>query len=231
MNLVAETGVPWVRARTGAMGGAGGPGPLTALGVLAGMRTVARRIFDAPSLAGRRVLVLGAGAVGGPLIELLLAENAEVLVSDVDPEALRRLPRTGGVTFVPDDEVWDTPCDVLAPCALGGVLGARTISRLRCRAVVGAANRPLATPGDAVRLHAREILYAPDFVVNAGGAVGITGMESFGWSREEAEERVLGIGDTLARVLDLAEAEGWSPDEAARELARRRLDAVTPPRA
>jgi leucine dehydrogenase len=124
---------------------------------------------------------------------------------------------------VAPESVYDTPCDLFSPCALGGVLNEVTIPRLRCRAVAGAANNQLAAPEDAERLRARGILYAPDFVASLGGSVAITGIEALGWSRERAEEEVRRIGDTLRQVFARAEAERITTDEAARRIALDRL--------
>ena len=225
MDIIAETGAPYVFSRTPAHGGAGGSGTWTALGVFAAMGSACQRLFGNPSLSGRRVLVQGAGSVGGPLIARLVEAGAAVSVSDVAPDATRRLSDLPGLAFVPPEEVFQTPCDLFAPCALGAVLNADTIPLLRCRTVVGAANNQLATPEDAERLRDRGILYAPDFVVNAGGATAITGMEAMGWSAERAEQEVLGIAATLSRVFALAEAEGITTDAAARRLAEERLRA------
>ena len=167
----------------------------------------------------------GVGSVGRSLLERLTAAGARVSFTDVDPSA-RRLSETAGAEFVAPEKIFTTPCDLFAPCALGAILNEETIPRLRCRAVVGAANNQLAGPQDAERLRDAGILYAPDFVVNAGGAVAITGIESLGWPRERAEREVLAIADTLSRVLDLADAEGISTDAAARRYARLRLDAA-----
>jgi glutamate dehydrogenase/leucine dehydrogenase len=156
------------------------------------------------------------------LIERLAAAQARVSFTDLIPDACRGLPGE----FVAPGEILSTPCDIFAPCALGAVLNAETIPRLLCRAVVGAANNQLAEVEDAARLQSRGILYAPDFVVNAGGAIAITGIESLGWSTERAEREVRGIADTLSRVLDLAEAEGLTTEAAARRLADQRLDSA-----
>jgi leucine dehydrogenase len=223
MDVIGETGAPYVFARTPARGGAGGSGPATALGVFVALQAAAERALGSPSLAGRRVLVQGAGSVGGALIERLVAAGAEVVWSDVDPAALERFRDGLGLPFVSPESVYDTPCDLFSPCALGGVLNEATIPRLRCRAVAGAANNQLATSEDAERLRARGILYAPDFVVSLGGSVAITGIEAMGWSRERAEEEVGRIGDTLRKVFARAEAEGITTDEAARRIARDRL--------
>jgi leucine dehydrogenase len=187
------------------------------------MRTTFARLFGEPSLAGRKIVVQGAGSVGGELIGRLLAAGADVTFSDVEAGSVRRWRDERGLRYVEPDRVFDTACDVFSPCALGGVLEATTIPRLRARAVAGAANNQLAEPGDAERLRARGILYAPDFVINAGGAVGITGQESLGWSAEKARDEVLRIGETLARVYDLAEKSGITTDAAARRIAEERL--------
>jgi len=223
MDVISETGAPYIFSRTPAHGGAGDSSGWTALGVEAGLRTTCAKLFGAPSLSGRRIVVQGAGSVGGDLIERLLAAGADVAFSDVDPASVRRWRDERGVRFVEPERVLETPCDVFAPCALGGVLDAESIPRLRCRAVAGAANNQLGEAADAERLRARGILYAPDFVINAGGAIGITGQESLGWPEEKARREVLGIGATLAGVYDLAEAAGITTDAAARRIAEQRL--------
>jgi leucine dehydrogenase len=224
MDVISETGAPYVFSRTPAHGGAGNSSTWTALGVEAGLKTTCARLFGgATSLSGRRIVVQGAGSVGGELIERLLAAGAAVAFSDVDAASVRRWRDDRGVAFVDPGRVLESSCDVLAPCALGGVLDAVTIPRLQCRAVAGAANNQLAEPADAERLRDRGILYAPDFVINAGGAIGITGQESLGWPEEKARREVLRIGETLGHVYDLAEASGITTDAAARRIAEERL--------
>ncbi len=223
MDVIAETGAPFVFSRTAARGGAGGSGVFTALGVFAAMETACQRLFGDPSLAGRRVLVQGAGSVGAALIDRLVAEAAIVSFSDLDEGAVRRYREERELTFVTPEAVFDVECEIFAPCALGGALNATTIPRLRCRAVVGAANNQLATPEDAERLRARGILYAPDFAVNAGGAVGITGIEAMGWPVERAEREVRAIGATLRRIFEVADAAGITTDAAGRRIASERL--------
>jgi glutamate dehydrogenase/leucine dehydrogenase len=223
MDVISETGAPYVFSRTPAHGGVGDSGPWTSLGLFAAMEAACARVFGSPSVAGRRILVQGTGSVGGGLIARLSAAGAAVSFSDVLPAAVAKYREGLGFPFVAPEDVFAEPCDIFAPCALGGVLDARTIPLLACRAVVGAANNQLATPEDAGRLRARGILYAPDFVVNAGGAIGVTGQEALGWSEDRAREEVLRIGSTLARIFDLAEAAGVTPDAAARRLAEERL--------
>jgi len=223
MDLIAETGAPYVRARTPASGGAGDSAPATALGVFHAIQVSCETAFGDPSLRNRRVLVQGAGSVGGRLIARLQEAGATVLAADVDQAVLRRL---GDVEHLSAAEVYTTPCDVFAPCALGGVLNQQSIPLLRCRVIAGAANNQLAHPADAERLHARGILYAPDFVVNLGGAAAITGRETMGWSEDEANRQVINaIRSALHQVFRIAADEGISTTAAALRLAQARLAA------
>ncbi len=224
MDIIAETGAPYIFARTPGAGGAGNPGPFTALGVFTSIQVVVERLFGDAALVGRRITIQGVGSVGRELIELLQNAGAEVLFSDVDEAAVAHFCDEVGLQCFLPEEVYDSPCDIFAPCAVGGVLSEKTIPLLRCRAVAGAANNQLATPEDALRLQERKILYAPDFIANSGGAIAIIGMETRGWSRKEAEEKVTKtIKDNLSQVFELAETESVDTDEAARRLADRRL--------
>jgi glutamate dehydrogenase/leucine dehydrogenase len=224
MDVIAASGAPYIFGRTPAAGGSGDSGPPTAVGVLSGMRVTCARLFGDDALAGRRVLVQGAGSVGGPLIALLRGAGAEVLFSEVDEALTRHLRDELGLPSVPESDVYATECDVLAPCALGGILNAETIPRLRCRAVVGSANNQLATPEDAERLHARNILYAPDFAVNVGGAMALLGRELLAWSADETERRIAAtVTHVLRGVFARASDDGISTNAAAQALAERRL--------
>ena len=226
MDIIAETGAPYVFGRTPAAGGAGSSGPFTALGVFAGIQVACEHLFGEASLKGRRVLVQGAGSVGGSLIEWLRAAGAEVLFSEVDEDAIQRFRDELGLKFVPAEAVYTTDCDVFAPCALGGVLNRETIPQLRCRAVAGGANNQLASPEDAERLRARGILYAPDYVINVGGAMAILGLETQGWTQERAEKEVAeNVRRALRQVFELAATEGITTEAAARHIAEERLSA------
>jgi len=180
MDIIAETGAPYVFCRTPAAGGAGSPGPFTALGVFAGIQAACEHLFGETSLRGRRVLVQGAGDVGGNLIRYLCLAGAEVVFSEVDEGLIRRFRDELGLQFVPAEAVYTTECNIFAPCALGGVLNANTIPQLKCRAVGGGANNQLSGLKDAENLRARGILYAPDYVINVGGAMAILGLETLG---------------------------------------------------
>jgi len=226
MDIIAETGSPYIFGRTAAAGGADNPGPYTALGVFTSIEAVAKQALDTPTLEGKKVLVQGVGSVGRELVGLLRQAGAEILVSDVNEAAIDYFSNEAELETVPPDNVYERPCDIFVPCAVGAILNEETIPRLRCLAVAGAANNQLGTPDDAMRLQERNILYAPDFIANSGGAIAIIGMEVRSWSQEEAKERLVhAIKSNLSQAFKMAEAKGCSTDEAARRIAEKRLDA------
>lgn len=220
LDVVAET-CPWVYGTTG-RGGNSGRG--TARGGLHAIRATVEHLFGSPDLAGRSVLVQGAGSVGSVLARELAEAGAHVLVSDVDAA---RASATGCET-VPPERVFETEVDVYSPCAVGGTLNAESIPRLACRAIAGCANNQLAELEDAQRLHERGILYAPDYVVNAGGIIQLIGLVDEGWNEAQLEERLAGIGDTLRALFAEAETSGITPAEAAERLVARRLAEARP---
>ncbi len=215
LDVVAET-CPWVYGTTG-RGGNSGRG--TARGALHAVHATVEHVFGSPDLAGRTVLVQGAGAVGAVLARELAEGGARVLVSDVDES---RAAATG-YESVPVEAVLETEVDVYSPCAVGGTLNADSIPRLACRAIAGCANNQLAEPEDAERLHERGILYAPDYVVNAGGIIQLIGLEDEGWDEAQLQNGLARIGETLRTLFAEADAEGVTPNQAADRLVRRRL--------
>ena len=217
---VVRTQTPHVTGLPVEDGGSGDPSPATAVGVIAAMEVVSERAWGSSDLSRRRVAVQGAGKVGSALVRLLSEAGAAVTVADVDGDALDAIDSS--VSVVPPEEVVFSDCDILAPCALGSVLNPQTIPGLQCKAIVGAANNQLASPADADELDARDILYAPDFIVNAGGIINIS-EELNGYSWERARGRISGIGDTTATVLDLAERDRVSSHEAAVRFAQAQL--------
>ncbi|MGH8221665.1 MAG: Leu/Phe/Val dehydrogenase, partial [Woeseiaceae bacterium] len=166
MDIIATTGAPYILSRTPEAGGAGDPGPFTAHGVYTGIKLLCERVFGEDSMKRRKVLVQGAGDVGGSLIGLLREAGAEVLFSEVNEGLIQILRDKLGLRCVDPAAAYSTECDIFSPCALGGVLNADTIPQLKCRAVAGSANNQLERPEDAERLHSRGILYAPDYVIN-----------------------------------------------------------------
>jgi leucine dehydrogenase len=203
----------------------GDPSPMTALGVLEGIRACLRADGGDGDLAGVRVCVQGAGHTGSSLAAQLAQAGAEVLVADVDQSRAATLAaRILGHVIAPDDAV-SAECDVFAPCALGAVVNDETVPRLRCRIVAGSANNVLGEPRHGEELDARGVLYAPDYVVNAGGLVYLE-EEILGHDDATARERVLGVGAQVARVIEHARGSGISTARAATELAEQRLRAA-----
>lgn len=224
MDTIAETGAPYIFCRSLSAGGAGSPGPYTALGVYTAIQVTCESLFGDASLKGRRVLVQGAGSVGSNLIDKMLADDAEVIFSDVNEDTIQRLQNEYGLSYVRPDDIYETECDIFSPCALGGILNENSIPQLKCRAVVGGANNQLEDPGDAQRLQENGILYAPDYVVNVGGAMGVIGIETMGWSTQEAENQVIeSVRSSLGRIFEMNAIEGITTDEAAHRMADEHL--------
>lgn len=221
MDVIAlET--PWVTGVDPAAGGSGDPSPVTAIGVMAAMRAALRVLDGEPSFVGQRVAVQGAGHVGAHLVCDLVAAGASVVVADMNEKRAREVAAGIGANVVAAEHVLEEECDIVAPCALGAVLDAHTIAKLRCRAVCGAANNQLADEDVDDLLAARGILYAPDFVANAGGIINIA--EEFTcYSQDRALARAAGIEATMTAVLERARAEGRPPGRVAEAMARERL--------
>jgi leucine dehydrogenase len=222
MDVIGER-TPYVLGRSAAAGGSGDPAPPTAVGVFHGIRASLQHVFGSDDPSGRSVLIQGAGGVGSALADHLAAAKAIVLVADVDPARAQAIAaRAGGRTVAPA-LVADTECDVFSPCAVGGVLDAETAARLRCRIVAGSANNQLAAPEIAEAIHTRGILYAPDYVVNGGGVIGVIGIEELGWSAPELEAALVEIGDRLTEIYRRSEADGISTLAVADAMAAERL--------
>ncbi|MFW3172637.1 Glu/Leu/Phe/Val family dehydrogenase [Geodermatophilus sp. CPCC 206100] len=214
----------FAHGRSEANGGCGDSSVLTAYGVFQGMRAAAQHRWGKPSLAGRTVAVAGVGKVGSWLVDRLVDDGADVVVTDVDTAAVDRvLARHPGVDAAPDTAALvRTPSDVYAPCALGGALDDETVAVLEAEIVCGGANNQLASDGIADRLMDRGILYAPDYLVNAGGVIQVED-ERHGFSYPRAEAKAAGIFDVALRVFRTAEEQGVSPAVAADQLAEQRM--------
>jgi leucine dehydrogenase len=221
MTVIAES-TSHVSGLAQARGGSGDPSPYTALGVQAAVLASCERAFGSTSLKGRSVSVVGLGSVGLRLARLLARRGASLVVSDID-ERKRADADKLGARWLPPDRALVAEVDVLAPCALGGVLNEDTVPRLQAPVIAGAANNQLAADSVADLLARRDILWAPDFVANAGGIINISvELEPEGYDPRRARSRVQGIGDTLRAIYDAA-AGGITPLTAAMELARQRL--------
>jgi leucine dehydrogenase len=220
MRVIAErtghvAGLP--RSR----GGSGDPSPFTALGVEYAIRACCERVFGSGSLKNRVVCVVGLGHVGSRLAKRCGRAGAKLVLADIDKGKRRLAEQLGGRWLTPERAL-EAEAEILAPCALGGLLTDETVPRLRCQIIAGAANNQLADDRIADLLSAREILWAPDFVANAGGVINIA--EEVGkYDSATARRRVRGIADTLRATFDAAESTGVTPLTAAMELAARRL--------
>jgi leucine dehydrogenase len=206
-----------------APGEAGGdPAPMTALGVFLGIRAAVKFRLGRADLAGLTVAVQGAGGVGYHLCGMLAAAGARLKVADVLPQALERVCDEFKAAPVPAVQVLEEQADVLAPCALGAILDARSTRRLRVPVVAGAANNQLATPEDGEALRAAGILYAPDYVINAGGIISVA-REYYGGTEAQVIADIQGIPARLTEIFERARREGRAPNEVADRMARERL--------
>jgi leucine dehydrogenase len=222
MDLIGQH-TSYVFGKTPTAGGAGEAGRFTAMGVYYGILASADYVWGSRDLSERCVLVQGAGSVGGHLIRLLSEAGARVKFTDVDAERVGTYHQMSGTEFVELDAVYGEGCDIFAPCATGGILNPESIPQLRCRIIAGAANNQLSTSKDAAALTARNILYAPDFVINAGAAIALPALERMGWTEEQVDRRLQGIGDKLLEIFRLSEQERIATAEVARKLAKQRL--------
>ena len=208
----------------GLPGHVGDPAPHTAAGVFYGMKAATAHAFG-DWIDGLRVAVQGVGSVGYRLCRLLHKEGAELVVADVDEEALARVVDEFGAVVVDPEAIYDADVAIFAPCALGGVLDADTIPRLRARVVAGSANNQLATYEDGIRLHEAGIVYAPDFLVNAGGMLSVGGRIYGEDDPALIPPRIEGLYDQTAELLSKAQEAGLAPSVMALELAKERIAA------
>jgi len=223
MDVVARTN-RWTTGRSPENGGCGDSSVLTSFGVFQGMRAAAEHLWGTPSLRGRRVGVAGVGKVGHILVDHLVGDGAEVVITDVREESVARVRAAHpGVAVVADtDALIREPLDVYAPCALGGALSDDTVPVLAAKAVCGAANNQLAHPGVEKDLADRGILYAPDYVVNAGGVIQVAD-ELHGFDMDRARAKAAGIFDTTVEIFHRAASDGVPPAVAADRIAEQRM--------
>jgi leucine dehydrogenase len=210
---------------TGLAGRSGDPSPVTAYGTFRGIKACAKHRFGSDDLSGLTVAVQGVGHVGYYLCEHLAAEGARLVVTDLDEERVRRAVTEFGATAVGHDEIYGVEADVFAPCALGAVVNDETLPKFRFQVIAGAANNQLAEERHGRELTDRGILYAPDYVINAGGLINVYG-ELNGWTPERSKRKAGEIYDTLEQLFELAGEEGLPTNVAADRLAERRIQQV-----
>ncbi|WP_255192384.1 Leu/Phe/Val dehydrogenase [Natronobeatus ordinarius] len=209
---------------TGTSDGLGDPSPVTSRGVFAGVRASVETAYGTDDLSDRTVLVQGLGKVGSGLAERALEAGATVKVSDVDEAAVEAFAAAHDVGVVPPENVYEEPCDVFSPCAIGGVVNDETVPQLECDVVAGGANNILEDRAHAEQLRERGILYAPDYVLNAGGLITVA-TEYRGGTMDEALADADRIGDRLLDLFERAEDRGITPIEAADAYAEERIAA------
>ncbi|HEX3732050.1 MAG TPA: Glu/Leu/Phe/Val dehydrogenase dimerization domain-containing protein [Mycobacteriales bacterium] len=225
MDVVARE-CQYVTGRSPEHGGAGDSSVLTSFGTLQGMRAAAAHRWGSPDLVGKTVGVAGVGKVGRHLVERLIECGARVIASDIDSAVLTRVrERYPAVSIVDPETMIETEMDIYAPCALGGVLSKESAPRLRAAVICGAANNQLTHPDVAETLAERDVLYVPDYVVNAGGVIQVAD-EIEGFVFERARKRAERIFDTTARILATADEQAITPSMAADRLAERRMAEV-----
>ena len=207
------------------LGGSGDTSIMTGLGIYMGMKACAAHVWGDDSLRGKTVAMQGFGKVASHTAEHLLEEDARVIATDISQAALDKA-RSMGVKVVGADDIYDTDCDIFAPCALGGVINAETIDRLHCRIVAGGANNQLATPEDGEALHRRGIIYAPDFLINAGGIINAAAEIGQPYNPDRSRQQTERIYEQMAAVLATSHKKEISTARAADLLAEKRLASV-----
>jgi len=226
---LSEAGMQAIATRTRYVSGlpvgegqAGGdPGPVTARGVYFGVKAAAKRALGVDSMAGVRVAIQGTGSVGGGLARLLAADGARLLLADVHADKAAALAAELGAETMRADEILFADVDIVSPNALGAILTEASIPRITARVIAGGANNQLALPEDGARVHARGILYAPDYVINAGGIINVC-IEYLGLGDAgEVEARVARIPDRLVQVWDESDATGDPASDVADRIAQR----------
>jgi leucine dehydrogenase len=208
------------------MGGSGDPSPVTAYGVYVSMKASAKEAFGNDSLSGKKVLVQGIGHVGETLVDYLTKEGAKVYINDISEERIKAAVDKYKAEFVPADKMFDLDIDIYAPCALGATVNDETLSKLKCKVICGAANNQLADEkkhGELVL--SKGILYAPDFVVNAGGIINVY-YELEGYNRERALAHAEKIYDTTWNIIQTAKAQNIPTYAAANKIAEQRIESI-----
>lgn len=210
------------------VGGSGDPSPVTAYGTYVGIKACIKEVFGTDSLEGKKVIVQGAGGnVGKHLCKDLYKEGAILYVNDIYEEKLKHLVEDYKAKIISDDEVFTTEADVFSPAALGGIINDETIPKLKVKIIAGAANNQLGNEEKHGKmLKEKGILYAPDYVINAGGLINVYN-ELEGYNRERALKQASGIYDILARIIEISHKENIPTEEASRKIANERMNAIS----
>lgn len=206
-------------------GGGGNPSPLTGYGVYVGMKASAKEAFGTDSLAGRTVAVQGVGSVAYHLCKHLYREGAHLVVTDIHDSTVQRAVKEFEARAVGTEEIYDVECDIFAPCALGAVVNDETMDRIQTSVIAGSANNQLHQSRHGDVLHEKGILYAPDYVINAGGVIHVAD-ELQGYNQERAMKSVENLYEQMTKVFEIAKRDGISTHHAADQLAAERIETV-----
>ena len=225
MDLMHEE-TNYVTGISPAFGSSGNPSPVTAYGVYLGMKAAAKEAFGSDSLEGRTISVQGLGNVAYKLCEYLHNEGAKLVVTDINQVAIDRVVNDFDATAVAPEEIYSQEVDIFAPCALGAILNDETIPQLKAKVIAGSANNQLQDSRHGDYLHELEIVYAPDYVINAGGVINVAD-ELYGYNRERAMKRVEGIYDSLEKIFAISKRDGVPTYVAANRLAEERIARVS----
>ncbi|WP_112181262.1 MULTISPECIES: Glu/Leu/Phe/Val dehydrogenase [Paraliobacillus] len=221
MDIIHEE-TDYVAGISPAFGSSGNPSPVTAYGVYKGIKASAKQVFGTDILEGKKIAIQGVGSVAYTLCEYLHDEGAQLIVTDINEEAVQKTVDAFGAKAVGLDEIYSVDCDIYAPCALGATLNDETIPKLKAKIVAGAANNQLESEKHGDLLHQKGILYAPDFVINAGGVINIAD-ELSGYNRERAMKRVDKIYDNLETVFAISKRDNIPTYVAAERMAEERI--------
>lgn len=209
------------------VGASGNPSPFTAYGVYCAIRASVRHKMKKETLDGLTVAVQGVGETGARLAEMLSKDNCRILAADINAEHIHNLEQKVDFTRISPDDIYSTPCDIFAPCALGGILNHRTIPLLRCRIVAGSANNQLLTKEDGLRLYNRNILYGPDYAINAGGVINISCEIGQSYNPDKARQLTENITETLTNIYQISELRGLPTNIVADTLAEERFQSTS----
>lgn len=208
-----------------AKGSSGDPSPKTALGVFRGLLAAANEVWGSDDITGKVVTVQGVGHVGYYLCKHLHEAGAKLVITDIDKDAINKVVNDFGAEVVEPDAIYDVQCDIYAPCALGATVNDNTINRLKCKVIAGAANNVLAEERHGDMLQEKGIIYAPDYVINAGGLMNVAD-ELNGYNEERAIEKVMTIYDNIAKVIEISKRDNIPTYKAADRMAEERIEKI-----
>lgn len=224
MDLIHEE-TDFVTGISPAFGSSGNPSPVTAFGVYRGMKAAAKEAFGTDSLEGKVVSVQGVGNVAYTLCEYLHQEGAQLIVTDINKEAVNRAVEAFGARAVDPDEIYGVECDIYAPCALGATINDDTIPQLKARVIAGSANNQLKDTRHGDIIHEMGIVYAPDYVINAGGVINVAD-ELYGYNQERAMKKVEQLYSTIEKVIEISKRDGIPTYVAADRMAEERISKI-----